>query len=66
MIMEKIEKEIKEIEAAIERGENAYELKYNAEVEETGFWGTLRIKKNEENGEDTHGKQKRPSRRAPP
>ena len=45
---EEIEKEIKEIEAAIERGENAYELKYNAEVEETGFWGTLRIKKNEE------------------
>lgn len=45
---EEIEKEIKEIEAAIERGENAYELKYNVEVETAGFWSSPKMKKNEE------------------
>lgn len=42
---EDIEKEIKEITEAINRGVGTYELKYNAEVEEVGAFGSPKIKK---------------------
>lgn len=42
---EDIEKEIAGIADAIQRGENTYELKYNANVEEVGLFGSPKIKK---------------------
>ena len=43
--VEDIEKEITEIMGAIQRGENSYELKYNADIEEVGLFGSLKIKR---------------------
>lgn len=43
--LEDIEKEIKEITEAINHGEGTYELKYNADIEEVGFLGSPKIKK---------------------
>lgn len=43
--LENIEKEIKEIAEAINNGDGAYSLKYNAEIELVGFFGAPKIKK---------------------
>ena len=43
--LENIEKEIKEIAEAISNGDGAYSLKYNAEIELVGFFGSPKIKK---------------------
>lgn len=43
--LENIEKEIREIAGAINNGDGAYSLKYNAEIELGGFFGSSKIKK---------------------
>ncbi len=43
--LEDVEKEIREIAEGISIGEGAYNLKYNADVEISGFFGTPKIKK---------------------
>ena len=43
--LEDVEKEIREITEAISIGKGAYKLKYNADVEISGFFGTPKIKK---------------------
>lgn len=43
--LENIEKEIREIAGAINNGGGAYSLKYNAEIELGGFFGSSKIKK---------------------
>lgn len=43
--LEDIEKEIAAITNAIQNGEGKYELKYNVDVEEVGFFGSPKIKK---------------------
>lgn len=42
--LENIEKEIREIAGAINNGDGAYSLKYNAEIELGGFFGSSKIK----------------------
>ena len=42
--LEDVEKEISEITKAIQNGEGAYKLKYNADVEDTTF-GSPKLKK---------------------
>ena len=43
--LEDVEKEIREIVEAISIGKSAYILKYNADVEISGFFGNVKIKK---------------------
>ena len=45
LTLENIEKEIREIAGAINNGDGAYSLKYNAEIELGGFFGSSKIKK---------------------
>ena len=45
MNVKNIEKEIREIAGAINNGDGAYSLKYNAEIELGGFFGSSKIKK---------------------
>ena len=48
---EDVQKEIGEIADAISRGEKTYELKYSADVEEVGFFGSPRIKNSDKSNE---------------
>lgn len=43
--LENVAKEIQEISEALNKGEGTYSLKYNADVELTGFFGSPKIKK---------------------
>ena len=43
--LENIEKEIRETPEAINNGDGTYSLKYNAEIELSGFFGSSKIKK---------------------
>lgn len=43
--LEDIQNEIKEITEAINNDKSTYELKYNAEIEEVGFFGSPKLKK---------------------